>query len=168
MVLMQLLFACMLSKTPLKASSDTELFVVSARDELDTRTSVGLPASVQASIEKSIRNRGIKLKILPLKEEFSTQRTSAQRQALYEQRPLLLIETRAQFFSQLNGRFRWTVEVQLHLRSQSGTPFVQQFSVPVFHQFHHEREAEAIEAAQEVILRHVDILLDDYIRGGTL
>ena len=168
MVLIQLLFACTLSKAPLKAQKDTTLFVVSARDELDTRTASSLPPSLQRAIEKKIRSRGISLTTLPLKEEFSMQRTSAQRQALYEPRPLLLIETKAQFFSQLNGRFRWTVDVQLHLSAQSGTPFVQQFSVPVFHQFHHEREAEALEAAQEVILRHVDILLDDYIRGGTL
>ena len=155
MVLIQLLFACMLSKPPLKAKTNQMLYVVSARDELDNRKSVALPASLQTAIEKRIKSRGLSIETLPLKKEFSTQRSSALRQELYDQRPLLLIETHAQFFSQLNGRFRWTVAVQLQLTAGSGAPFVQQFSVPIFHQFHHEREAEAVAAAQEVILRHV-------------
>jgi len=166
MVLAQLFLACILNKEPLKTEHTQELYVVSARDELDIRSSVPLPKTLKEAIHKEIQTRGLKLKALPLDEQFSTQRTSAQRKNLYPQRPLLLIETKAQFFSQLNGRFRWTVAVQLNLISESGTTFTQDFSVPVFHQFHHERESEALEAAQEVILRYLGTLLDDYIRGS--
>ena len=135
MVLIQLLFACMLSKPPLKAKTNQMLYVVSARDELDNRKSVALPASLQTAIEKRIKSRGLSIETLPLKKEFSTQRSSALRQELYDQRPLLLIETHAQFFSQLNGRFRWTVDVRMHLEASDGTIFSRIFSVPVFHTY---------------------------------
>jgi hypothetical protein len=35
----------------------------------------------------------------------------------------------------------------------------------VFHQFHHEREKEALMAAESSILREINLLVDDYLRG---
>ena len=167
MVLMQFFLACTLSSkhVPLKTSAPHDIFVVSTLDKLDERRSIALPSSLQTSIEQEITGRGLSIQTLDLNDSFSSQRNTSQREKLYPNRPLLLIETQAQFYSQLEGRFRWTVDVQLSLRSAENTYFSRSFSVPVFHQFHHQREEEALEAAQELILRQLRGLLDDYIRG---
>lgn len=80
---------------------------------------------------------------------------------------LLLVEAEARYFSQLNGQYRWTVEVHASLapahRLESAT--TADFEVPVFLQFHHERETEALSAAAPVIERRVGALLDEYLAG---
>ena len=165
MVLISLLWACSMNKSPIKSPSPHDVFMLSSLDQVDTRSSIPLPDSVQESLKSSITKRGLQIKTLQINDRFSMQRNSTQRANLYTERPLLLIETQAQFFSQLEGRFRWTVDVQLNLYTEKGELFTRNLSVPVFHQFHHQREKESLEAAQEQITRYLDRLLDDYVRG---
>lgn len=80
---------------------------------------------------------------------------------------LLLLETEVEFYSQLSGRFRWTVRVQASVapREDLGQAVSSSFEVPVFLQFHHEREQAAIEQAAPVIERQVGHLLDEVLGG---
>ena len=80
---------------------------------------------------------------------------------------LVLVESSARFFSQMNGRFRWTVEVKITL-APSGEPdqsVVDSFEVPVFLQFNHEGEDEALAEGLPVIERRLGALLDSYLLG---
>ena len=74
---------------------------------------------------------------------------------------VVLVETRASFFSQLEGRYRWVVNVRAGVAEASapGAGVVEVFDVPVFLQFEHQNEAEAVAAAEPVISRHVQRLL---------
>ena len=80
----------------------------------------------------------------------------------------MLIETQAQFYAQLNGRFRWEVAVKMTLIDADGNMLHRIFTTPVFHQFHHEREIEALYAALPTIKRQLEGLIEDYIRGQEL
>ena len=74
----------------------------------------------------------------------------------------LLVESEVAYYSLLSGRYRWTVDVTLTLVPAGLTDH---FEVPVFLEFQHEREAEALAAATPVITRHVDDLIDDWLSG---
>ena len=165
MVLISLLWACSINKAPLKSPVPQDLYMISSLDQLDTRASIPIPAPLQKAITNKITERGLQIKTLTINDRYSSQRNSGLRAKLYTKRPLLVVETQAQFFSQLEGRFRWTVEAQISLHASGGEVFQKTLSIPVFHQFHHQREKESLEAAQEQILRSLDRILDDYIRG---
>ena len=159
------LLACMPKQAELATVSAHDMYTVSSLDKLDVRQSISLPEALESSIEKALQQRGINPKSLTQVQGYDQFRNSKQRIKLFEKRPLLLIETQAQFYSQLEGRFRWTVDVQMHLHTSEDMVFSRVFSVPVFHQFHHQREKESLEAAQAPILRELNQMLDDYVRG---
>ena len=74
---------------------------------------------------------------------------------------VVVVETRARYFSQLEGRYRWVVDVRAGV-AQADAPdlgVVEVFEVPVFLQFEHEGEPDAVAAAEPVIRRHVTRLL---------
>ncbi|MCB9766526.1 MAG: hypothetical protein H6739_42520, partial [Alphaproteobacteria bacterium] len=80
---------------------------------------------------------------------------------------LVLVETQVEFYSQMNGRFRWTVSVDLSVapRDDLAQTVSASFTVPVFLQFHHEQEPEALAQAAPVIERQLGYLLDEVLSG---
>ncbi len=74
---------------------------------------------------------------------------------------VVLVETRARFYSQIEGRYRWVVDVRAGVAQASdpAVAVVEVFEVPVFLQFEHESEADAVAAAEPVIRRHLARLL---------
>lgn len=80
---------------------------------------------------------------------------------------LVLVESSARFFSQMNGRFRWTVEVKITLApaNDPDRAVIDSFEVPVFLQFNHEGEDEALIEGLPVIERRLGALLDSYLLG---
>ena len=164
MVLM-FLWACMPKQAEISTVPAHDMYTVSSLDKLDVRKSVSLPATLESSIAAALQKRGISPKALTQTQGYDQFRNSEQRIKLFNKRPLLLIETQAQFYSQLEGRFRWTVDVRMHLHTAEDMVFSRVFSVPVFHQFHHQREKESLEAAESQILRELNQMLDDYVRG---
>ncbi len=80
---------------------------------------------------------------------------------------VLLVETAAFPFAQVEGRNRWTVEVTLSI-ARADAPqdlATSSFSVPVILQFLHEKEDRAVEEAAVVVERKLARLLDDYLGG---
>ncbi|MCB9795463.1 MAG: hypothetical protein H6741_22385 [Alphaproteobacteria bacterium] len=103
---------------------------------------------------------------------FSTRQTSPQRMAwLAEQEGpgglLVLVATQVEFYSQMNGRWRWTVSVELTVAPSGdlGQAVSSSFTVPVFMQFHHQKEPEALVEASPVIERELGYLLDQVLSG---
>ena len=70
--------------------------------------------------------------------------------------------TRINFFSQLSGQYRWTVDTRIVLAaaSEPDKQTVSEVQVPVFLPFHHQRESEALVAAIPVIEREMAAMLD--------
>ena len=54
----------------------------------------------------------------------------------------------------------------MQLWGKNEETFSRQFTVPVFHQFHHQREKEAIIEAKPIIIRKLNSMIDDYVRGS--
>ena len=166
MVLIMIAAACMHQPPPPSAASTTSVHAVALMDPLDSATPSELPDELLGALRKeaSSRNIGLDFRSIP----FEGQRQTMQRLEHVEDRPLLLIETRVWYMSQLEGRFRWEVEVMMSLAGESGSTIQREFSVPVFHQYHHQREQDALVAASPVILRQLGGMLDDYVRGEGL
>ena len=105
-------------------------------------------------------------------ESFSTLRSTRQRMMhLFDTGDsdvVLLVETRARFGSLIEGRYRWTVPVQLTLARRGSEDFPVQASmeVPVFMRFAHEQGLEAVEAAGPTITRRLSRMADELLREG--
>lgn len=80
---------------------------------------------------------------------------------------VVLVETAATYTTQIEGRFRWTVDVTATIApaSDPGAGASKTFRVPVFLQFAHEKEAAAVAEAAVVIERQVGRHLDQWLGG---
>jgi hypothetical protein len=166
MVLMfSILFSCLKQTEASKAQTVIQLPIITVLDYDGGEQSTPLPIELHQSIEETLAKRNINVVVLPVPNSFQYQRLSSQRISSLEKYPSLLVESKAQFFSQLNGRFRWEVTLKLTLVQTKEEQLIRQSTIPVFHQFHHEREEEALLAAETLILREINILIDDYLRG---
>jgi len=148
-----------------KAQSTVDLPTISMLDATGQRESYPLPEQLQSAIAAELSGRNFNVISQQIPDSFQRQRSHSQRLASIDQYPTLLIETEAQFYSQLNGRFRWEVHLSLTLLQAENEQLFRQTTIPIFHQFHHEREEEALLAAQTIILREINILIDDYLLG---
>jgi len=81
---------------------------------------------------------------------------------------ILLIETHTEYFSQLSGRYRWTVTAELSLADPEDltTSIHRSVEIPVFMQFHHEREAAVLEQASPALERELSTLLDAWLSAA--
>ena len=159
--------ACTMNKGLLKSNSPVTVESIAVIDNIDKRTTTLFPKSLQHKLKKELQKRNITLVFSPqLADKVKNQRNSAQRAKSIDKRPLLLIESQARFYAQLNGFFRWVVEVKIHLWNEKNESFSRTISIPIFHQFHHERGKEAILKSETVLLRQVHAVVDEFIRGN--
>lgn len=159
-----ILAACALHHEPVRASSPQPLDVVVALSTVVDPAVTGPSASLQAALAGAMDVRNVSPtwvsddKYVSL---FQSTRDTRRRTALLgSTQALLLVETETAYYSELSGRFRWTVHTTLTLEPAGLTDT---FDVPVFLQFAHEKEPEAVEAAAPTIARHVGELLDGWL-----
>ena len=163
-----LLIGCIKAPETLRAPSSKDLSTVAVLDLLnvdsDQSSATLLPEELLSELSAQANAHNIVLQNQPIPALFQQQRLTPQRLENLEA-PSLLIETKAEFYSQLEGRFRWEVTLKLSLKQENGQVLYRESNIPVFHQFHHQREQAALLAAAPVIRREVRRLLDDHIRG---
>jgi hypothetical protein len=148
---------------------------VTAAGNVDSRQVVAAPGALSQSIVETLEARNLPVSLLPAElyvDAFSTQRTTAHRLRHLAELPstpelLVLLEATPRFDSQLNGRYRWVVDITLSVAPAQDLDRaqVERFDVPVFLGFHHQRESEALAAAAPVVQRHLGRLLDGYLGG---
>lgn len=76
---------------------------------------------------------------------------------------VLLVETKASFFSQISGRYRWTVYARLSAGKAGGDRVVDEFNLPAMLDFDHEHEAEALSMAAPVIAERAGAVFDSFL-----
>ena len=78
---------------------------------------------------------------------------------------LLLVETRARFSVQVNGRYRWNVEADLSLVTDgnTGTASTRSVRVPVALIYSHQGASDALVDAAPLIARQLAGLVDEWI-----
>ena len=170
------LAACAPKKaTVVRASASTPTAVAGVLDRLEDREVAALPASLDQAIQQALKDHNLVPEVVGADQfgkPFATRRATPHRLAWLAENAggaklLFLVQTEVEFYSQLSGRYRWTVKVTASVAdaSKPEEAVTSEFTVPVFLQFHHEREPEALEAAQPVIERQVGYLLDEYLGG---
>ena len=158
----------------LVAPRPMDVAVVAAMEPLDDPRVRPAPDTVMDALSRVLAERNLTMQPVDdstWEDAFSRGRTTRFRTAhvaLGTDAPLVLVvSTFARYSSQLGGRYRWTVQVEASL-APAATPqdaVVSEFSVPVFLQYHHQRDADAVEAAIPVIERQVGHLLDQVLGG---
>lgn len=158
-----------------QASRPTSTALVGVLRKIESGELVALPSTLSAELGEVLAARNLVL-LDPGADAalsaFGARRATPQRlEWLAEQSAgaelLVLIETEVAFYSQLNGRFRWTVTVTATVspRGDLAQAVGSTFTVPVFLQFHHERESEALAEASPVVSRQVGFLIDEVLAG---
>lgn len=174
MVLM-LLFACLPKQAPVQSLSPLPTDLVAVANLLESRDVRDGPAALYSAMEGLLQQRNL----LPQRvepeiwtAEFANRRSPGQRVLFLAERGptervVLLVDTTASFYSQMSGRYRWTVAVDAQVRAAPAdkNPLSVQFEVPVFLDFDHEREDAAIAAAVPVIQHRLASLLDEWLGG---
>lgn len=173
-LILSVLLGCAPKAGVVQAPSPMDVAFVGSLEPLDEPQVQPLPDLVRERLEQQARARNLSL--VPVdasawEEAFTKGRTTRYRVdhvAAGTQAPLVLVvETFARYGSQLNGRYRWTVQVTASVAPSDDVEQLvsSDFNVPVFLQYHHEGEAEAVQAAAPVIERQVGYLLDQVLGG---
>lgn len=78
---------------------------------------------------------------------------------------VVLLESRPRFSSQMNGRYRWTVEVDAHVARADALQDAEEaaFTVPVHLLYAHEGADQALAEAAPTIARRVGRLVDGWV-----
>lgn len=157
-------WACITGHEPVRATQPTPVTVVPVVETLDEAPAQDAPERLDRALLEALLARNLQPTLLePSRyiEGFSARRDTQRRvEFLAEPGLVLLVENEAAYYSQLSGKYRWTVTTTLTL-SPSG--LADTFETPVFLQYHHERAPEAVAAAAPVIERRVGLLLDEYL-----
>ncbi|HCP45907.1 MAG TPA: glycosyl hydrolase, partial [Deltaproteobacteria bacterium] len=162
--------ACLNKRPPARLSQSVPVAAALVFDAEEDRAVGTVPKALQDAIGLQLQERNLVPEFVGVEsfgEDFARRRASRHRFAWLGDRPdtaelLLLVETRATFYSQMGGRYRWTVSV----RATVGRPEAADlsvdvaFEVPVFLQFAHEQAPAALQAASAIIVRRLDRLVD--------
>lgn len=125
------------------------------------------PKALEERLAEALATRNLKLERAPLAalggQTISGERVKALARAggaPYR----LLVETRAVFFSQLDGRYRWTVGVRLSAaRASDGAAVVEEFNLPAVMAYDHQKGQAAVEDVADEIARRAALALDALI-----
>jgi hypothetical protein len=170
-----LLAGCIARHLPVQAARPATVAVAAGLAVLDDPGVQPVPEEISRAIGDLLAARNLRAQPLDptgYLEPFSTRRTTGHRLALVAEQAggaelILLVETEVAFYSQMNGRFRWTVDVDATISPKDDLTqaFSAHFQVPVFLDHVHEREVEALSFAAPMLERRMGALLDAYLGG---
>jgi hypothetical protein len=127
----------------------------------DARTA---PDALKAAVNAELDSRNLEVVEVALEtvalQRLTDARFEALKAAAGDSPYLLLVEQRVQFFSQLDGRYRWEVSTNLTAARTSGAGAKDPFEIPVILMYDHERDDDAIAAAASDVANRVGGLLD--------
>jgi hypothetical protein len=140
----------------------------------DAERGVGVasvPEGLKAKVVEALAKRNLVSSEVPF-EKLSADFESARDSKLRYQKVaaaaggapfVLLVETKASFFSQISGRYRWTVYARLSAGKAGGDSVVDEFNLPAMLDFDHEHEAEALAMAAPVIAERAGAVFDSFL-----
>ncbi len=167
------LVACMKVKPPVQARVAAEVATTVNLATVDRARARLVPPAMTQALSTALAAHNLQPVSLDAPASFETRRTTAHRlQWLAEQAStsphLLLVETTAIRYGEIQGRYRWAVDVTLTMAPQSAqdSPTEAHFSVPVYLQHAHHDAQQALRAAAPSIARHTRRLVNDYLGGA--
>ncbi|MBT3220201.1 MAG: hypothetical protein HN348_14020 [Proteobacteria bacterium] len=178
-----ILFTCLLLITSclpkqnkvVSAPQAMDVAVAAAVSFPDRKDVTGIPQELAQMMRHELEKRNLQAEILDestFTDAFASKRRSLHRASFLSENHggtdlLLMVEAEPRFFSLLTGRYRWTVDATISLWPPEALDETVStvVSFPIFMEFHHEKEAEVLEAASPVLQRHLGHLLDEYLSG---
>ncbi|MFL5321227.1 MAG: alpha-amylase family glycosyl hydrolase [Myxococcaceae bacterium] len=133
------------------------------------------PESVKQEVEAGLQSRNLVPARIPFEgfeAAFSASADSAKRftfaEGLAGDAPLLLlVELRAEFFSQLQGQYRWQVYGKFSSeKSTAAQPVTETFDVPAMMLFDHQRTPEVLMSKSPAIAEQAGFVVDQVIRAA--
>jgi hypothetical protein len=174
-VLGLLLCGCLARRPPVQAAHPATVAVAACMGVLTDPAVQPVPAEIDAAVLGLLAARNLRAQPLApaaFLEPFAARRTTPHRLALVAEQAggaelILLVETTVAFYSEMNGRYRWTVEVDATVspRDDLSQAFSAHFQVPVFLEHYREREPEALRTAAPLVERRLGALLDAWLGG---
>ena len=175
LALATLLAGCLPKTAAVSAPPGATAAVAVVQSPMDSRSVVDAPELLVDTVRDRLDTRGLSPTVLGAddyadafeRRRSTTHRLSHLSDEVDGERFVALVETNARYFSQLNGRFRWEVDVVVSL-APDGAPAeatIDDFTVPVFLLFMHQGEREAVEAAASDIDRHLDRAISEFLGG---
>jgi hypothetical protein len=127
------------------------------------------PEALKQAVAAELDGHNLRAVDLPIEVVRGQRLTDARFEALKRARGdaafVLLVEQRVQFFSQLDGRYRWEVGTTLVAAAHDGSAAKDAFELPVVLVYDHEKEGEAINAAASDVAMRVGVLMDGILAG---
>ena len=126
------------------------------------------PEALKKAIAAELDDHNLEVIELPLMTLGNQRLTDARFEALKKSAAtpfVLLVEQRVQFFSQLDGRYRWEVGTTLTASRADGALARDPFEIPVILMYDHEKENEAIANARFDVANRVGVLMDGVLAG---
>jgi glycosidase len=133
------------------------------------------PPEVAATLAGALEVRNLSpvtIDAAVLAPAFARKRSTPDRLALVQAQAqaapvLVVVEARASFYAQIEGRYRWTIRARLSVARAAALAEVQSEDVelPVVLRFDHQREADALIEAAPMLSRALAPLLDRFLAG---
>ncbi len=167
---------CVKSHPVVKLPEKTPIAVAFVLDD-DHQGLVGeVPEALKKEVSAILAERNLDLFEIPFSsyaEVFAPVRDSQRRLARLtnSEAPLtLLVETKAVYFAQLSGRYRWTVSLNLSVARKDGSvePLSSATDLSTFVDFEHQKEQAVISSIASDLARRVGALLDEFLSAGDL
>lgn len=155
-------------------SSPATAAVVTLLSPFDAESVAALPQRVNDRIDGLLADRKFsvaRVQIGDASAALTARQTTEQRlRWLAEQSQaefVVLVESTAVYNTQIEGRFRWSVEVVSTIAdaSELSSASSRRFTVPVHLQFVHEKDEAAVRAAGVVMERQISRQVDQWLRG---
>lgn len=173
--LLLLLASCVTARPVQRAPDTTPLTLALLVDDDETRHVSPVPDAVAAAVTSALATRNLEPVARPATDEaLAARRATAarlQHLATSSQTPLVaLVETKVRFYSLLNGRFRWEVHAVLSIarRDALADAMTHELDFPVFLDFDHQRENDALTYATRKLSDEVARLADDFLALGSV
>jgi glycosidase len=167
--------ACVSSSAPVVAPPGSRVALAFVVDDPDHREIADAPPALHREIGELFESRRIAVDDVAferLRDAFRSRRRTEHRlealaAASSSSGVVCLVELMPRFFSQLAGRYRWTVQVRAAIaeRGQLGDAIIEDYELPVFLEYTHENETDALERVAPALERSLRSLLDDFIGG---
>jgi len=167
LLLTLLLASCAPHAAPTTSASAAPIGLATALESDDHPTDTELPDRVMEALSAALTAhdlRPVTLSAMPaaFAEAPSTPARLKLAATDAPQDLLLLVEAHPSFYAQVAGRFRWTVDVTVTLarKDDLANAHTVSWSLPVFLQFSHQREADALSEAAPLLHRRLNAELD--------
>lgn len=170
-----LLAACITTRPVSRAPQPTAIAALVIVDSNETRETSAPPKPVTDRLAEALSARNLLPEAPPATTTaaFASRRTTTarlQELASAATAPLvMLVETKAAFYSLLNGRFRWSVHARLSIarREALAEAITRDVDFPVFLDFDFQREPEALAAASKALADEAGRVADELLGGAS-